>query len=183
MKKVSRFLAAVLLCWSSTIIPDQNDPRLEDLFKQLRQTEQTEAGETITRQIWEVWYEATDAETQGLFDKGVIFMTRGDYRSALITFTRVTKAKPEFAEAWNRRATLLYLMGEFGLSMQDIKQTLALEPRHFGAISGMGQILMKQNKLQDAREVFQKALEINPHLQGARSNIMQINKMLSDKSV
>ena len=110
-------------------------------------------------------------------------MAQGDFRSALVTFTRVTQARPEFAEAWNRRATLLYLMGEFTLSMQDIQQTLALEPRHFGAISGMGQILLRQNKLRDARSAFHKALEINPHLHGARLNIIQIDKMLSENSV
>ena len=91
--------------------------------------------------------------------------------------------KPQFAEAWNRRATLLYLMGEYSLSMRDIRTTLALEPRHFGAISGMGQILMKQNRLREARKAFEQALEINPHLMGARINVIQINKMLSANSV
>lgn len=183
MKRVIEFVLAALISWSVLVNADQNDPRLEDLFEQLQQTDKAEAGEAITQRIWEVWYEVPDSAAQGLFNRGVAFMSQGDYRSALITFTRVTEEKPEFAEGWNRRATLLYLMGEFRLSMQDIKQTLALEPRHFGAISGMGQIFMRQNKLQDAREAFQKALEINPHLDGARFNIMQINKLLSESAV
>lgn len=172
-----------MIWWSVLVVADQNDPRLENLFDQLKQTEKVEAGESLTQQIWEVWYELPDPETQRLFDQGVDFMARGDYRSALIAFTRVIEVKPGFAEGWNRRATLLYMMGESLLSMKDIKQTLTLEPRHFGAISGMGQIFMRQNKLQEARKAFQKALDINPHLSGARMNIMQINKMLSENSV
>ena len=183
VKKAGRLLAVCLFCWSVSTNSDQNDPRLEGLFEQLLQTEKAETGESLTQQIWRVWHEVPDPEAQQLFDKGVVLMNRGDYRSALIIFSRVTKEKPGFAEAWNRRAPLLYLLGEFGLSMQDIKQTLALEPRHFGAISGMGQILMRQNKLQDAKEAFKKALEINPHLHGARLNILQIDKMLSESSV
>lgn len=183
MKKVFELTFAILVCWNVSISADQNDPRLEELFVQLKQAELAATGESITQRIWEVWYEVPDSEAQQLFDRGVAFMAQTDYRSALITFTRLTETKPEFAEAWNRRATLLYLMGEFTLSMHDIKQTLALEPRHFGAISGMGQIFMRQNKLQDARAAFQKALDINPHLDGARLNIMHINKMLSENSV
>ena len=183
MSLMLKSILIVFSCWCFSAGADQNDPRLGDLFKQLQQTQEFEKGESITQRIWEVWYEIQDEEAKSLFDKGVVLMARADYRSALITFTRLTEMKPKFAEAWNRRATLLYLMGEFTLSMRDIKQTLALEPRHFGAISGMGQILMRQNRLKDARKAFEKALEINPHLLGARINVIQINKMLSANSV
>lgn len=173
----------VLACCCFSAGADQNDPRLEDLFQQLHETEELDRGESITQRIWKVWYDVQDEEAKNLFDRGVELMAQADYRSALIAFTRLTEMKPEFAEAWNRRATLLYLMGEFSLSMRDIRQTLVLEPRHFGAISGMGQILMRQNRLQEARRAFEKALEINPHLPGARINVIQINKMLSENSV
>lgn len=183
MNMILKSALVVVTCWCFSVGADQNDPRLEDLFQQLHQTQEFEKGGSITQRIWEVWYEIQDEEAKNLFDRGVVLMAQADYRSALLTFTRLTDMKPEFAEAWNRRATLLYLMGEFRLSMRDIKQTLVLEPRHFGAISGMGQILMRQNKLQDARRAFEKALEINPHLTGARINVIQINKMLSANSV
>ena len=74
-------------------------------------------------------------------------------------------------------------MGEYALSVKDIEQTLQLEPRHFGAISGLGQIYLRQNKLIEARKAFEKALEINPHLPGARINIIQIRKMLGENSI
>ena len=180
---IVRSVLLVFVCWSFTASADQNDPRLKELFQQLHQTEELEAGESITQHIWELWYEIPDEEAKSLFDQGVALMAQSDYRSALIMLTRLTEMKPQFAEAWNRRATLLFLMGEFALSMRDIKTTLALEPRHFGAISGMGQILMRQNRLREARKAFEHALKINPHLIGARINIIQINKMLSANSV
>ncbi|MDJ0958576.1 MAG: tetratricopeptide repeat protein [Arenicellales bacterium] len=181
--QVFRAIFLTLVCWCVGASADQNDPRLENLFQQLHQAEDFEEGESITQQIWKLWYEIQDEEARDLFDRGVALMARADYRSALLALTRLTEMKPQFAEAWNRRATLLYLMGEYSLSMRDIRTTLALEPRHFGAISGMGQILMRQNRLREARKAFEQALEINPHLMGAQINIIQINKMLSANSV
>ena len=180
---VFRAILLTLVCWCFSASADQSDPRLKNLFQQLHQTKEFEKGESITQRIWKLWYEIQDEEAKNLFDRGVALMSQADYRSALLAFTRLTKMKPQFAEAWNRRATLLYLMGEFTLSMRDIRTTLALEPRHFGAISGMGQILMRQNRLREARKAFEQALEINPHLMGARINVIQINKMLSANSV
>jgi len=171
----------VFLCGSASA--DQYDAKLGKLFSELQQTLETDKGKAITQEIWDVWYQVSDEEAKDLFDQGIAFMSQADFRSALLTFTRLTEIKPDFAEAWNRRATLLYIMGEFNLSMQDIKHTLELEPRHFGAISGLGQIYMRQNKLIQARKAFEKALEINPHLEGARINIRTINKLLSENSV
>ena len=180
---MNRSIFAVLIFLWGSAFADQNDVRLSALFDQLKQTHEVEEGTAITQEIWEVWYEISDEEARGLLHKGIAFMSQADYPSALMAFTRLTKIKPDFAEAWNRRATLLYIMGEFNLSLQDIKQTLELEPRHFGAIAGLGQIYLRQDKLIQARKAFEKALDINPHLEGARTNIKIINKLLSQNSV
>lgn len=184
LRNLSQAILCVLVCWfSSAAHADQNDPRLDRLFQQLQETQVTERGDAITGQIWEIWHQNQDGEAKALLDRGVALMTREEFRSALVTFTRLTKLKPGFAEAWNRRATLLYLMGEFTLSIGDIKQTLTLEPRHFGAISGLGQIFLRQNRFREARDAFQEALDINPHLEGARINILHINKMIAERSI
>ena len=162
---------------------DQNDVRLDELFADLKHAGATEEGAAITQKIWEVWYLAPDEETQSVFDSGMAFMAQSDYHSSLIAFTKATQMTPDFAEAWNRRATLLYLMGAFELSVEDIGKTLALEPRHFGAISGLGQIYLRQDKLSLARQVFERALNINPHLEGVRTNIKAIDRLLSEKSI
>lgn len=176
-------LYVFLFCYGSFAVGDQNDARLESLFTSLQRTSTADEGSAITQKIWEVWYQTPDAEVQAVFDRGVAFMVQQDYRSSLLSFTRVTQLDPDFAEAWNRRATLLYIMGAFDLSLQDIEKTLNLEPRHFGAISGQGQIYMRQEKLLLARKAFEKALEINPHLEGARMNIRTIDRLLSENSI
>lgn len=176
-------LAVLLPCLCGLAHADQNDTRLDSLFSNLKQTSAAHEGTAITDKIWEVWYQVPDEETQAMFNRGVVFMARADYRTSLLAFTRVTLMKPDFAEAWNRRATLLYMMGEFELSIKDIEKTLALEPRHFGAISGLGQIYMRQEKLSLARKAFEKALDINPHLEGARINILTIDRLMSEKSI
>ena len=181
-KLTHSILAVLIFLWGSASA-DQNDVRLNVLFDQLKQTREVEKGTAITQEIWEVWYEISDENARDLFQKGIALMSQADYHSALVAFTRLTEIKPDFAEAWNRRATLLYIMGEFNLSLQDIKQTLQLEPRHFGAIAGLGQIYMRQDKLIQARKAFEKALDINPHLEGARMNIRTINELLSQNSV
>lgn len=181
-KLIPSTLSVLIFLWGSASA-DQNDVRLSVLFDQLKQTQEMEKGAAITREIWEVWYETKDEDARELFNTGIASMSTADYHSALAAFTRLTELKPDFAEAWNRRATLLYLMGEFNLSMQDIKHTLELEPRHFGAISGLGQIYLRQDKLMQARKAFEKALDINPHLEGARINIGTINKLLSQNSI
>ena len=87
------------------------------------------------------------------------------------------KLKPDYVEAWNRRATIHYMRKEFGASMQDIRQVLSREPRHFGALSGLGMILQEFGEDKEALEVFRRALEINPHLQ----RIPDMVKTLSEK--
>lgn len=188
MKKTVSITALLLvyLCLSGyavDVLGDQTDGRLDKLFIDLKHAESHDEGAAITRKIWEVWYQAPDKEAQSMFDKGVGSMESADYRSSLITLTRVTRMSPTFAEAWNRRATLLFLLGDFDQSIKDIKKTLALEPRHFGAIAGLGQIYLRQDKLVSARRAFQKALDINPHLEGARANIRTIDIMLQEKAI
>ncbi len=177
----------ILTCFSlflcSTIGADQRDPRLDELFAKLKQTTELSEGELLTQSIWNVWYTIKPDAVQELFDSGIAAMGAADFDSALEILTRVTELHPDFAEAWNRRATVYFIVGNFELSIYDIKRTLLLEPRHFGAISGLGQIYLRQNKLLDAREAFAKALEINPHLVNARLNVDQINKLLGKNSV
>ena len=190
MTRYLKILGAAVCClqllsffYFSLARGDQNDHRLNGLFADLKHPAAASEGAAITQQIWEVWHQAPDEDTQTIFNSGVALMAQSDYHSSLVAFTRVTKMAPDFAEAWNRRATLLYLMGAFDLSIVDIGKTLALEPRHFGAISGLGQIYLRRDNLSLARQAFQRALDINPHLEGARINIQTIDRMLTEKAI
>ena len=96
-------------------------------------------------------------------------------RKALMIFNELVEEVPDFAEGWNKRATLYYLFGDYAASARDIEKTLELEPRHFGALSGLGLVHMAQNQYAKAKSAFEAALLIHPHSSGVRQNIKLIN--------
>src|SRR5579859_6450483 len=116
---------------------DQNDVRLDPLFDRLKATESDEEATQIVRRIWGLWGQAPDRMTSRLFDAGEAAMQHGDYDSALNAFNLVIERAPAFAEGFNQRATLYFEIGRYDESVADIERTLALEPRDFGALSGL----------------------------------------------
>jgi tetratricopeptide (TPR) repeat protein len=180
-----RFAASllVMVSMSAPVVADQTDQRLDTLFGLLHETENPRAGEQITRQIWIIWREVNSENADTLMDKGIRDMSLQRYDQALTTFNKVVEIAPTYAEGWNKRATLLFLMGEYGGSVADIKRTLALEPRHFGAWSGLGLIYTNLDNNAAALQAFEQALEINPHLPGARHNIESIKKRQQEKLI
>jgi tetratricopeptide (TPR) repeat protein len=101
----------------------------------------------------------------------------------LAALNQVVAAAPEYAEGWNTRATLLYLMGDYVASAVDVKRTLALEPRHFGAWSGLGLIYLNVGDERAALVAFSKALEWNPHLSGSRHKLEAVKKQLREHAI
>jgi len=168
---------------SALVVADQTDKRLDTLFGLLHETENPRAGEQITRQIWIIWREVDNENTDALMDKGIRDMSLQRYDQALIAFNKVVEIAPTYAEGWNKRATLLFLMGEYVGSVADVKRTLALEPRHFGAWSGLGLIYTHLDNDAAALRAFEQALEVNPHLSGARYNIESIKKRQQEKLI
>jgi tetratricopeptide (TPR) repeat protein len=122
---------------------DQSDPRLEELFQSLLAAPDAGAAKDIESQIWRIWAETGDAETDKAFEFGTQAMALGDYRTALAVFMTMTRDTPDFAEGWNKLATVEYLLGNYQSSIQSIDRTLALEPRHFGALAGLGLVNME----------------------------------------
>ncbi len=108
-------------------------------------------------------------------------MQAGNLPGALQLFDAVTAERPDFAEGWNKRATVLYMMGALDASAKDVDKVLELEPRHFGALSGLGLINASKDKDDAAIEAFQRALEINPHMPGAKQNIDMLKKRQRQK--
>lgn len=162
---------------------DQTDKRLDGLFAGLKQTQDPTVGTRLTEQIWEIWLEPKDEKARDLLAKGMAAMNDDQFDVALDDFNRLVDTAPDFAEGWNRRATLLYLMGEYDASVRDIERTLQLEPRHFGALSGLGLIYLQLGDDQSALKSFKRALEINPHLPGARDNADDIEKRLAGRGI
>ena len=142
---------------------DQNDPKLEILFYDLLQTQSEMKAQPILLEIWSIWSVAIDTKTQEKFDAGNQLMSKRQYDESILMFSDAINLQPTFAEAWNKRATVNYIIGNYEESISDIFSTLELEPRHFGALDGLAQIYMLQNKYFKAAQVYRKILEILPY--------------------
>ena len=142
---------------------DQNDPKLEILFNDLSQTQSEMKAQPILLEIWSIWSVAIDTKTQEKFDAGNQLMSKRQYDDSILMFSDAINLQPTFAEAWNKRATVNYIIGNYEESISDIFSTLELEPRHFGALDGLAQIYMLQNKYFKAAQVYRKILEILPY--------------------
>ena len=167
-------VSAVLLLAGGAVRADQNDVRLDPLFDRLKATDSDEEATQIVRRIWGLWGEAPDRMTSRLFDAGETALQHGDYNSALNAFNLVIERAPAFAEGFNQRATLYFQMGRYTDSVADIQRTLALEPRHFGALSGLAQIYESIGNNDAAVRVLKKALEINPHSRRIQRKISEL---------
>jgi len=133
------------------------------------------------RALWLLWARSGDAAIDELMARGTEQMQSGEHAKAVETFTSVIKTKPDFAEAWNRRATVHYLAGDFERSIADCGEVLKRNPLHFGALSGMGQIFFQMQDYDRALAWFRRALEVNPNMTGVELNIKGIEELLRDK--
>ena len=162
---------------------DQNDPGLDALFERIAVTDDPEEATVIQSKIWRIWVRAEQAEIDRLMEKGIEALATNELERAIDLFTEIVEKSPNFAEGWNKRATAYYLNGDFNASVRDIERTLALEPRHFGAVSGMGLIFLSQGDNVGALQAFTRVLEINPHAEGAREQVRRLNQALQGQGV
>ena len=140
MRHLLILVLASVLSFGQIAIARQDDSRLDDLFSRLKCTSDVHEARLIEGLIWTLWLQSGSPDIDRLIEAGNDAMGAGRYDDALGRFTRVIERDPAFAEGWNRRATLYYLMGNFDASVRDIQETLLREPRHFGALSGLGLI-------------------------------------------
>lgn len=129
--------------------------------------------------LWLLWSRSGDAEIDALMARGVEQMQAGEYEQSIATFSEVIRRRPQFAEGWNKRATVLFLAGDYRRSIADCDEVLKRNPRHFGALSGLGQIYLKLDEPERSLAWLRKALEVNPNLGGVESIIEEIEKRLS----
>jgi len=127
--------------------------------------------------LWLLWSRSGDAEIDRLMARGSEEMQAGRYAKAVFNFTEVIQKKPEFAEGWNRRATVYYLAGEYRKSIADCDEVLKRNPGHFGALSGLGQIYLHLEDYEKALAWFRRALDVNPNMLGVEMSI----KLLEEK--
>jgi tetratricopeptide (TPR) repeat protein len=139
---------------------------LHRLFESLREAASPELARGIEQVIWSIWLEAGGAEVDRLMALSVQAMNAQDYPAARSYLDKIVVLEPDFAEGWNKRATVHFLEGDYDRSLSDIRRVLLLEPRHFGALSGLGLILEQTGRKAEALEAFRRALDIHPQMPG-----------------
>lgn len=130
------------------------------------------------RAIWRVWLRSGDAEVDTLVSKGIAHMEAQQMGAAVEAFTRAIERRPDFAEAWNKRATAWFLMGDFEQSLRDCDRTLERNPNHFGALAGCGGIYAQRDELERALDYLQRAYALNPNLEGVEVGLALIRHRL-----
>lgn len=128
--------------------------------------------------IWAIWSRSGDPAVDRLFRRGLEQMQDGRLQTAIQTFTRVIGMRPDFAEAWNKRATVLFLLGDDDDSLKDCDEVYKRNPQHFGVLAGYGQIYMRKGDLPRALEYFEKALAVNPNMAGVQASIDAVREIL-----
>ena len=153
---------------------------LPALFKTLR--DQDDLVRALSQNsIWQVWSRSGDPRVDGLFAVGVEQMNHGQAQAAIGTFTEIIKLKPDFAEGWNKRATVYFLMGEYDKSLRDCDEVIKRNPQHWGALSGYGQIYLHLDKPEQALAYFERAVAVNPNLQQIEYLIEELKQALIEK--
>ena len=148
--------------------------RLGALFRELK-TATAERADEIEDLIWALWISHEDRTAEEIMGAAVEALASGDLAQARSLLDHLVDRHPDWPEAWNKRATLAFIEKRDAACLADIRRTLELEPRHFGAVSGFGQICLRQKHLNEARAAFQVALALNPHLEGLREIIRDLS--------
>ena len=134
--------------------------------------------ELAEQSLWRIWARSGDLEIDKLYQIGLEQMNAGDLKQAIATFTRIIERNPDFAEGWNKRATLYYLTGELRRSLADCDQVMKYNPHHFGALSGYVMIHVRLENYERALEYARRALDVNPNLRGVRDTMELIERTL-----
>lgn len=128
--------------------------------------------------LWLLWSRSGDPAVDRLMAEGTELMQAGQHEASIARFSEVIRLKPAFAEGWNRRATVRYLAGDYDGSIADCREALSRNPRHFGALSGMGQIHLRLERPAEALDWFRRALEVNPNMVGVEIEVRRLEEQL-----
>ncbi len=170
---LNRFVAAFVAIFFAISPAFAQTADLDTLFDRLKTADAGQA-EQIQSEIWIAWSKSGSDAMDLLLQRGRDAMAAGDAALAVQHLTALVDHAPDFAEGWNARATAYYQLGQFGPSVSDIARTLTLNPRHFGALAGLGSIFEELGAPDKALQAYQAALDINPFANGAADAIARI---------
>jgi tetratricopeptide (TPR) repeat protein len=179
-----RALALVLLLTlgAAPAAADQTDERLPSLFARLKAADEA-AAKTAEATIWQVWMVTRTEEAIIPFRRALAAMESGRLEDALVQLDDVVEKAPDFAEGWNKRATVFFMLGRMTESAADVARTLDLEPRHFGALAGLGLIRRTQGREAEALAAFEQGLAVNPHMPNIEAQARDLRRRVRGRAI
>jgi tetratricopeptide (TPR) repeat protein len=162
---------------------EQVGTRLDKLFVDLKRQRNEKAAERIAGNIWQEWFKSGSASVDLMMKWASDAVEAKKYDVALDFLDQVIVLSPTYAEGWNRRATVHFMMQNFGKSMADIERTLELEPRHFGALSGMAEIMKTTGRKELALDAYQRVLAIYPMMRSAQNEVSELSEELAGEGI
>ena len=187
---MKKFISILILSFlfSSNVNAEGRKSELDKLFFQLKNTKNLSSAQIAEKEIQKIWSIHPSDDRRGfrlteLLTQGSVLISRGELSKAYEVFTKIIAVEPDWFEAWNKRATVLYLMNRYQSSLDDIKITLALEPRHFGALSGQALNYIELKKYEKAIESYKSALKIYPLLDSAKKMIPELQELINDQVI
>ena len=154
---------------------------LDTLFAKLQTATDPMAIQSLEAAIWEQWTMVPEPQQRALMLRGIAEMQQQELQTAVTTFSKLIELAPDLPEAWNKRATVQWLLGNFPASLSDICETIKREPRHFGAYSGLGMIRAEMGEYPRAVAAFELARKYNPHIVGIDDEIDRLKAMGGDE--
>jgi len=187
MKKILVIVVLGLLFFNNVNAEDRKS-ELDKLFSQLKNSKNLPSAQMAEKKIWEIWLTHPSDDRRGfrlteLLTQGSRLMNMGELSKAYKLFTQIIATEPDWSEAWNKRATVLYLMNRYQSSLDDIKITLKLEPRHFGALSGQALNYIELKQYEEAIQSYKAAQKIYPLLDSATKMIPELEDLINDQTV
>jgi tetratricopeptide (TPR) repeat protein len=168
------FCALTLTLGSAWAAKAPDTPSLDELFGQLSKSQSQQTARLLEQQIYQVWLQSGSDSVDLLMTRALEAMNGDDYETAEHLLTAIVDISPSYAEAWNKRAMLYFVQDKYEEAIVDLEQTLRLEPRHFAALAGLGKIFEEYGQKRRALEVYRKALEIHPYLEGVSKEIERL---------
>ena len=182
MKKLL-YLFFFIFFLTDQLVANEREKELNILFNKLQDTNSKFTSE-IEQKIWKIWStHPNNDELTSMLSLGSDFVNNNQYPKAVETFTKVIEIDPSWAEAWNKRATVLYMMGEFEKSQKDIDEVLKLEKRHFGALAGQGLVNIKLKNYEKAIMSYEEAMKIYPSMNSPKMMIKELKELIKNQSI
>ncbi len=178
MKRLVLLLALGLAGLPGLALADQNSPKLVGLFEQLSKAPDAETALPIEQVIWQTWLDFPDEEARSEVQRAYDTFTEGRPYIALAILDKVLAKHPNWAEAWNRRATYNYMLGRYDASIRDVMRVLELEPKHFGALSGLGAIYIALGDDDKALRYYEQALAVHPNMPSAQEQAEMLRERI-----